>query len=214
MASETYGADWVINADADEFWWPHAASLPEALRDVPTTVGRLTVDRTNFLPVPQKDGPFFERMTVRERSSRNALGQPLPPKMCHRTCATVVVEQGNHAVSSPALGEEVMPAGITILHFPLRTYQQFENKIVKGGAAYARNRELPVHIGATWRELYLLYQAGQLRAHYDAQVLTSDRLDAGLRDGSLIEDRRLRDFLSARLGNTAAIHLPDLERPR
>ena len=27
LASTEYGADWVINSDADEFWWPRGASL-------------------------------------------------------------------------------------------------------------------------------------------------------------------------------------------
>ena len=31
LAATEYGADWVINSDADEFWWPRGASLSEVL---------------------------------------------------------------------------------------------------------------------------------------------------------------------------------------
>ena len=31
LAATEYGADWVINSDADEFWWPRGASLAEVL---------------------------------------------------------------------------------------------------------------------------------------------------------------------------------------
>ena len=31
LAATEYGADWVINSDADEFWWPRGASLAGVL---------------------------------------------------------------------------------------------------------------------------------------------------------------------------------------
>ena len=50
----------------------------------------------------------------------------------------------------------------------MRTYAQFENKIVKGGRAYARNRSSQ-HTGRTWRRLYELWEQGELRRHYDGR---------------------------------------------
>jgi hypothetical protein len=71
----------------------------------------------------------------------------------------------------------------------MRSYAQFENKIVKGGQAYARNRELPERIGRTWRRLYEVWERGDLPAHYaDSVVSDPDR-------GDLVEDTRLRDYL-------------------
>ncbi len=41
--------------------------------------------------------------------------------------------------------------GLEIMHFPIRSQAQFENKIRNGGAAYARNTNLPQTIARGWR---------------------------------------------------------------
>ena len=183
------GADWVINNDADEFWWPRAGTLRSTLEQLGDEVGVVVAHRTNFVPRPGEGGPFWERMTIRERESLNPLGKPLPPKVAHRAHPEITVVQGNHRVEGVDLGEPVDDGSIEILHFPMRTYAQFENKIVKGGRAYARNRELPHRTGQTWRRLYELWEQDGLRDHYSDQVVADETRD------DLLEDTRLRDYL-------------------
>jgi len=86
-------------------------------------------------------------MTIRDQQSVNALGRPLPAKVCHRAHSDIEVAQGNHSISRPGFQIAVARAPITIFHFPMRSYRQFANKIALGGAAYARNTELPLSIG-------------------------------------------------------------------
>jgi hypothetical protein len=183
------GADWVINNDADEFWWPRAGSLRSVFEQLDDEVGIVVAHRRNFVPRPEDGRPFWERMTLRERVSLNPLGKPLPPKLAHRADPQIEVAQGNHKVEGAQLGERLDDGSIEILHFPMRTYAQFENKIVKGGRAYGRNRELPQRTGRTWRRLYEAWEEGTLRDHYDDNVVAD-----GARD-DLVEDTRLRDFL-------------------
>jgi glycosyltransferase involved in cell wall biosynthesis len=184
------GADWVINNDADEFWWPRSGTLKETFEELDGEVGVVVAHRTNFVPRPEDGRSFWERMTLRERVSLNPLGKPLPPKVAHRADSGITVVQGNHRVEGANLGERLDDGSIEILHFPMRTYAQFENKIAKGGSAYARNRELPERTGRTWRRLYEVFREGGLETHYAEQVVTS-----GSGGDDLVEDTRLRDRL-------------------
>lgn len=198
LAHDEHEADWVINSDADEFWWPLAGDLKDALRSIEPDAGALLAPRSNFVPRPHTNAPFFERMILRERFSLNSVGAPLLPKMCHRAAPNVEVAQGNHSVASAEVGAVSERRPILILHFPVRSYAQLERKIEAGGAAYERNTELPHRVGVTWRMLYAELRGGRLRDYYESQVLPDDVVTALVRSGQLIQDTRLRDFLLAR----------------
>jgi hypothetical protein len=193
LAASEHGADWVINNDADEFWWPRRGTLRDVLAAVPAEVGLVKVPRHNFVPL-EGAGPFYARMTWRETVSLNTLGQPLPAKIAHRAAPRVVVAQGNHEV------EGVNPAGIgradiDILHFPLRHGTQFTNKIAKGGAAYSRNTKLPVQVGGTWRNLFSeLSSEGSLDRHLAAAIHGPERLARRIASNEVVQDRRLAEF--------------------
>ncbi|MCG6862839.1 MAG: glycosyltransferase family 2 protein [Chromatiaceae bacterium] len=192
-----YGADWIINSDADEFWWPAAGdSLRETLAGVPADVKAVSAERVNFVPREETGGvAFYETMVFREAKSLDAEGRPLPPKVCHRGSRDLEVAQGNHSVAIGGQEINVMPSQIQIFHFPLRSYRQFENKVVKGGQAYQNNTELPKEIGWTWRRLFALYQEGKLPSYYSQQIYGDDAIENGIADGTLVEDRRLLEFL-------------------
>jgi hypothetical protein len=199
LAHAAYGADWVINNDADEFWWPREGTLKNAFARVPLESPSVLAPRFNFVMEGEStDAPFHARMTHREVASLNALGLPLPPKIAHRGSSAVEVAQGNH--SATGLGAGVPSTGlIDILHFPVRSYAQIENKIAKGGAAYARNVDLPREVGHTWRALHRdLQEQGDLRAYFASVAHDAERLAARLAGGEVVEDRRLADFLASR----------------
>jgi hypothetical protein len=135
-------------------------------------------------------------MTVRERVSLNSLGKPLPPKTCHRAVKDIEVAQGNHELFLNGGKLPTHSAAINILHFPMRSYAQFKNKIAKGGAAYARNTELPKMIGKTWRLHYEMLRRGELESYYGTQVVDDESLRQGLAAGELVRDERLLERLS------------------
>lgn len=195
LAKTRFNADWVINSDADEFWWPLSGNLMETLEHVPTEHSVVSVPRHNFVPFVKQVTPWYDNMILREVDSKNSIGDPLPPKVCHRGLAGVKVTQGNHSLDWPNDLHVYDGIPIEILHFPIRSYAQFENKIVKGGAAYERNTTLPKDVGGTWRELYKLWKNDKLGEYYEQQTWNETQLAEGLQKGLIIRDSRIKDFL-------------------
>jgi hypothetical protein len=194
MAASDFGADWVINADADEFWWPRGGSIEEVLATVPERYGVVRGCWRHFLP-RLDDGSFFaERMTVR-------LGTPAFPgdkttifhahqKVAHRADANVIVEAGNHN----AIGEELEPIRgwhpIEVLHFSYRTISQLERK---GRGGWLRNADYEPVL----HQLLLdeAFREHRLDEFFDSFVVSDDALARGVSDGTLAVDTRLRDAL-------------------
>ena len=105
LAVNDYLADWVINNDADEFWWPeNTQNLKDHLAAVPNDTMAITVERANFCALDETDGDthFAERMMWRDTQAVNALGHTLPSKVCHRGLASITVAQGNSTPPSPS----------------------------------------------------------------------------------------------------------------
>ena len=88
LAATEHEADWVINSDADEFWWPRGRSFKEALNAVSSTHGSVRGLVRNFVPPHSADGFFAERMTLR-LAAPAPLSDPATPfrpvvKVAHR----------------------------------------------------------------------------------------------------------------------------------
>jgi hypothetical protein len=199
MAALDHGADWVINSDADEFWLPASGfgTMKDVLASIPGEVPAVFANRSNFVPLGCGRGanPVRE-MIFKEQASKAPFGEPLPAKVAHRAFPDVAVEQGNHAVCRHGARLHAVAAPLQIFHYPLRFYTQFENKIAKGGAAYARNSELPYESGRSWRELYKLWCAGELPSYFRERALSPEQIQEQLQNGALVVDRTAADLLN------------------
>src|SRR5262245_35092344 len=65
LAASDFDADWILNADADEFWLARGASLKDLLAAVPSRFGAVRGAWRNFVPRPDDERFFAERMTAR-----------------------------------------------------------------------------------------------------------------------------------------------------
>jgi Glycosyl transferase family 2 len=177
------GADWVINADADEFWWPRAGDLKEALARLPQRYGVVHGVWRPFVPRPDDGSHFAERMTVR-LSMQAAINDPTNPfrparKATHRAHPEVRVRDGNHDVEGAPLVTLHGWYPLEVFHLPLRTREQVERKYA-GGAS---------------RGLRFVPDSDRLEAAADPLVVGEEELKRGLAEGVLVEDTRLRDAL-------------------
>ncbi|MGA2009570.1 MAG: glycosyltransferase family 2 protein [Solirubrobacteraceae bacterium] len=198
LAAIEYQADWVINNDADEFWWPGAGTLAQALCSVPERYGQVVAARHDFLPVAGHDGaPFHQRLIVREPTSHNLKGQALEPKVAHRGHPAVIVAPGNHSISNADLPATPPSALLEVLHFPMRTLGQFERKVLATGLGYeslpSRSRE----VGRDQLHLLAAHRRGELPGYFAAHLLSEDAIADGVAAGRLVIDDRLQRFMAA-----------------
>jgi hypothetical protein len=216
MAATEFGADWVINNDADEFWWPLTGTIKEAFASIPDRFGSVIAPRTEFVGRPGTES-FAQRLVVREARSR------LPPKAAHRADPGVVVlHHDGHEVAAARgddLWQALRPPGravhrsvrgdgadadggdedirlvwaplwpLRIFHFPLRSFQQFRRR----GETLLRHGDF--HDGDRFRRLRRHSERGQLEELYDQLLWDDAAVEQGIREGKLVRDERFAQLL-------------------
>ena len=193
MAATDLGADWVINSDADEFWWPSGGDLKEVLGAIPERYGIVRTFVRPFLPRPG-DGRFLERMTVR-LSPAAAINDPASSfrvnvRLLHRASPVIVVGRGNVAITGSPLAVLRGWSPVEVFHFPIRSFAQFERKFLTHFETVGGDR-------GDHARAYRASEAGLLREVYDRLCVDEAMLRRGLANGSLTLDTRLRDAVTA-----------------
>ena len=86
LAAIEHGSDWVINSDADEFWWPRQHDLKTTLASLGADVNIVIAKRRNF--DRRSPGRSILRTHDRARTgSERFRGGRLEPKVAHRAFA-------------------------------------------------------------------------------------------------------------------------------
>ena len=194
LAATEFGADWVINSDADEFWWPRGASLAAVLAAVPPRYGTVGAFLRVFCPRPGEER-FAERMTVRFSAlapinDPASLYKPIR-KIIHRGHPGIRLTRGNHALVDSPFAPLRGWFPVECLHFPLRTLAQCEHKARLQGAAFEKHIARPPT--AYHADMYAALRGGRMAEYYEALVVSDEELEQGVAQGRLVVDTRLRD---------------------
>ncbi len=189
LAVDQHGADWVIDAAADEFWMPRAASIKDILVAIPARYGVVQALVRVFLPRPDDGRPFVEQMTVRRPltdirrdESMGRLDWALRP--IHRASHDLVVG-GDREVSLD--GKVPLRAWypIEVLRFPLRSFEQARRRVtLRSGPDEPRSR--------IEQAVFEAHHQGALQERWRELMVDDEQVVPGQDDGSLVVDERLR----------------------
>jgi len=163
-----FSADYVVPLDADEFLEADdRASLLGILTQIPEGGFGLVPWRT-FVLTPESVNAAMDDIP---RSMRWRRRQELPAyrkailRPNGRPATDVIIEQGNHAVRSKSGSAipGVMLCGLSLLHFPVRSRDQFVAKSVVGWMAYLAKDAHAVQRGEGihWRDNFVRIASGQ-----------------------------------------------------
>jgi Glycosyl transferase family 2 len=207
LAATDFGADWVINSDADEFWCSHGAPIKTILAEVPRRFDTVRALMRNFVPRPGEAEFFAERMDVRlvpgEATEERHRVHPFhaQDKVLHRAHPEVTVSAGNHEARWPSSVDLRGFWHFEVLHFPMRSPDQCVLKW--------RNYERYGYSGYD-----VLTNFGP-HEYYESLLVDDVALAQGLEAGSLAVDDRLRDALRSIRSDDAAdpVYLPPLSTP-
>lgn len=146
-AATEFHADWVINADADEFFVPVDRSLTLAalFERLPTDIVSAVLPVVDMTGTPGVEGVGIDRLLYRDERTeatlfgRSGLHAHATHDAIHIGSPEVTVAQGNHYVSLASAGSIPPELMLESLHFPWRSFRQFRTKVVNAGVAYESN---------------------------------------------------------------------------
>jgi Glycosyl transferase family 2 len=203
LAATELAADWVINSDADEFWWPSGGDLKDVLGRVPSHVG-VVQTFARFFPPVHGEQAWYERMNVRFAAPA-AVNDPASPfrgitRLLHRASADVKVGLGNHSLHGVSLRRLAGVPPVEVLHFPIRDVAHFGRKYLTHHATLGGRRR-----GGHVRASEAL-RSGSIATLYDRLCVDEAKLRRGEESGLLVRDDRLRGALR-QLASDAASRL-------
>lgn len=194
-AKTAYGADWVINADADELWYAPSGSLKTEM--AATSANVLKCEMRSVYPEEGK--PFWEwNRTVGYVADYEKYGLSLYSlferqnmKVMHRADGYLQISMGNHKVTM--LPQRSALSTVRVYHYNIRGKAQFLEKMINGGKQLEQHKGR--HGGRHWRYFYRLYQEGKLEEEYD-RVIGARVLPQLERDGYVHTDTTIPDFFT------------------
>ncbi|WP_417870489.1 glycosyltransferase family 2 protein [Vibrio furnissii] len=202
LAKDKYNADWVINADADEFWYVENKDLKSTL--ALSHCNSIKVNIYNVMPT--LSGKFFDSTRVIkgdiskvrhsfELHKFNVYTRQLA-KVAHRTRGYQIIEDGNHGVKMHRKSERTSKE-ICIYHYSLRGIDHFYRKMVSGGSVLEKTNGLDRNSGNHWQYFYkvLIKDRGDINYEYSKVVGSRELQSYFSEKGIIVLDDRVKKIL-------------------
>lgn len=204
LAKDKYDATWVINADADEFWYAVDGDLKCDINKVVSKSGSnvLKTFMINFCLVENKKDflnstyfinrsllPFeMEQLGVVSKRFSEAYFRT---KVIHTTKGYKQIAMGNHSVEMDNIKENFCPY-IKVYHYIVRNYNHFEQKVLKGieGISQIKDESKGKH----WRLWYSYYKKGKLKEAYEKEFALNI-IDKLFDYGVVVRDNSVANYL-------------------
>lgn len=208
LAREQHGADWILNNDADEFWYPASGSLKNEIGASHAAI--LKCHRFNMVyPYDAENSDSWcARLVYRVATPepiprmqdryKDSLPLPyfyfnLPPKVMTQTKYLTAIHVGNHdATFSEAV--DYRSAAVNIFHFPIRSVPQFFRKVTQSAQAILLDPNLPRYQSWHIRRWYHVIRERGTHTAIAEALPSNRRLRQDLRSGRLVEDRTIQNY--------------------
>lgn len=204
-ALNLYGATHVIHSDADEFWYTKSGNIKNVIKNADV----MFVPVLNYIPptIVNQNKMMFERFKyvvtkttpcpgeVGKRESHNLLFYEYPRKVLTKS-KFVNIGRGNDTVLYKGRYkiENISCEDLVIHHFPIRSYSEFEKKVIRTGSGYEKTKT-DDSTGWHAKSWYKIYKDGNLHDEYDKLSLKNKKVKKFLKEG-VIENAHIPESIS------------------
>jgi hypothetical protein len=191
-AVEECAADWVIDAQVDEFWLPRAESIKDVLTAIPSRYDIVQALTRVFLPRADGAEPWQDRLTIRRTGvgpsadeSAFRLDRALRP-ICRVVEGFVPIGAREVVLAGRAPLRAWYP--IEVLRFPLRSSLQARRHVAgRSGSTLPRSDVEELLFGGA--------NAADALLAWDDVVIADDGIEPAIASGTCVRDERLRNAL-------------------
>ena len=178
IAKNKYNAKWIINSDADEFYYSKVLNLKKSIAEYKNiNANVLLVDSTFLFPNNEMDfleSPYWvtkpfqpfeveQLEIIDDKRFEEFTGSQGCTKVIHKTKGFKNISDGNHSVIMYKQ-KQINASNITLYHYHIRNYQGYEEKVKRwsNSAKY-----MPEGQGEHMKHMIELYNQNKLRENYD-----------------------------------------------
>ncbi len=204
IARKKYKADWILNADADEFYYSKDLNLKKSIYKY-SSMGYNVIWVDSIFSFPEDDCkdlenklfitgfiPDFQREIILKNKDIPFYTRKLKascPKVIHTTRDFKSATDGNHWVKMYK-HRQVESININLYHYNCRNYKSYEAKAKR----WMETSRLLPDKKCPEKHIISLYESGKLKEHYDKEY-SKEVLSVMINCGAVTTDKSVADFL-------------------